>query len=111
MLPIPVLIIGILLMGTITLILRAFPALVPQRLLRQRWLLALNYALPMAVMTILIMASLNYFSESYEPSRFIAEIIAIIFVLISYIRWNNVFISLAVGIGTLNGVLTLMQSM
>ncbi len=109
MLPTALLVIAIILMGAITLILRAFPALVPQRLLRQRWLLALNYALPMAVMTILILASLNYFSESYSASRFISEIIAIVFVLISYIRWNNVFISLAIGIGTLNGMLALIQ--
>lgn len=81
MLPTGLLITGIILMGVITLILRAFPVLVPQRLLRQRWLLALNYALPMAVMTILIMASLNYFSDGYSASRFISEIIAIIFVL------------------------------
>lgn len=109
MLPTPLLIIGILSMGAITLILRAFPTLVPQRLLRQRWLLALNYALPMAVMTILILASLNYFSDSYSLTRFVSEIIAIIFVLISYIRWNNVFISLAVGIGSLNALLALLQ--
>ena len=109
MLPTPLLLIGIVLMGIITLILRAFPTLVPQRLLRQRWLLALNFALHMAVMTILIMASLNLFSEQFTATRLTAEVIALVFVLLSYIRWNNVFISLAVGIGSLNGLLILLQ--
>lgn len=109
MLPTPLLLIGIVLMGIITLILRAFPTLVPQRLLRQRWLLALNFALPMAVMTILIMASLNLFSEQFTATQLTAEVIALVFVLLSYIRWNNVFISLAVGIGSLNGLLILLQ--
>lgn len=109
MLPTPLLLIGIVLMGVITLILRAFPTLVPQRLLRQRWLLALNFALPMAVMTILIMASLNLFTEQFTTIRLSAEIIALVFVLLSYIRWRNVFISLAVGIGSLNALLSLLQ--
>lgn len=109
MLPIPLLLVGIILMGGITLILRAFPTLVPQRLLRQRWLLALNFALPMAVMTILIMASLNLFTEQFTMTRLSAEIIALVFVLLSYIRWHNVFISLAVGIGSLNALLLLFQ--
>ncbi|GAA5094727.1 AzlD domain-containing protein [Wohlfahrtiimonas larvae] len=109
MLSTPLLLIGIILMGMITLILRAFPTIVPQRLLRQRWLLALNFALPMAVMTILIMASLNLFTEQFTMTRFSAEIIALVFVLLSYIRWRNVFISLAVGIGSLNGLLILLQ--
>lgn len=109
MLPTPLLLIGIILMGVITLILRAFPTLVPQRLLRQRWLLALNFALPMAVMTILIMASLNLFTEHFTMTRLGAEIIALVFVLLSYIRWHNVLISLAVGIGSLNGLLLLLQ--
>lgn len=109
MLPTPLLLVGIILMGGITLILRAFPTLVPQRLLRQRWLLALNFALPMAVMTILIMASLNLFTEQFTMTRLIAEIIALVFVLLSYIRWHNVFISLAVGIGSLNAILLLLQ--
>lgn len=109
MLPTPLLLIGIILMGGITLILRAFPTLVPQRLLRQRWLLALNFALPMAVMTILIMASLNLFTEQFTMTRLSAEIIALVFVLLSYIRWHNVFISLAVGIGSLNAILLLLQ--
>lgn len=109
MLPTPLLLVGIILMGGITLILRAFPTLVPQRLLRQRWLLALNFALPMAVMTILIMASLNLFTEQFTMTRLSAEIIALVFVLLSYIRWHNVFISLAVGIGSLNAILLLLQ--
>lgn len=109
MLPTPLLLVGIILMGGITLILRAFPTLVPQRLLRQRWLLALNFALPMAVMTILIMASLNLFTEQFTMTRLSAEIIALVFVLLSYIRWHNVFISLAVGIGSLNALLSLLQ--
>lgn len=109
MLPTPLLLIGIVLMGVITLILRAFPTLVPQRLLRQRWLLALNFALPMAVMTILIMASLNLFTEQFTTTRLSAEIFALVFVLLSYIRWRNVFISLAVGIGSLNALLSLLQ--
>lgn len=109
MLPTPLLLIGIILMGGITLILRAFPTIVPQRLLRQRWLLALNFALPMAVMTILIMASLNLFTEQFTMTRLSAEIIALVFVLLSYIRWRNVFISLAVGIGSLNALLSLLQ--
>lgn len=109
MLPTPLLLVGIILMGGITLILRAFPTLVPQRLLRQRWLLALNFALPMAVMTILIMASLNLFTEQFTMIRLSAEIIALVFVLLSYIRWHNVFISLAVGIGSLNAILLLLQ--
>lgn len=109
MLPTPLLLVGIILMGGITLILRAFPTLVPQRLLRQLWLLALNFALPMAVMTILIMASLNLFTEQFTMTRLSAEIIALVFVLLSYIRWHNVFISLAVGIGSLNAILLLLQ--
>lgn len=109
MLSTPLLLIGILIMGAITLIQRAFPTLVPQRLLRQRWLIALNFALPMAVMTILIMASISLFKSDVTLIRVLSEFGALTLVLISYIRWSNVFISLAIGIGSLNGFLFLLQ--
>ncbi|ELV07974.1 AzlD domain-containing protein [Wohlfahrtiimonas chitiniclastica] len=111
MLPIPLLLIGILVMGAITLIQRAFPTLVPQRLLRQRWLVALNFALPMAVMTILILSSLDAFSPNPDLFKIFSEALALVLVLLSYIRFGNVFISLAVGIGALNGFLALFAMM
>ncbi len=109
--PLSILLPTIVVMGLITLFLRAFPTIVPKRLLKSPWLIALNFALPMAVMTILILGSLNLFNVGdVSWIKVISELLAIILVLISYILWKNVLISLVVGISSLNGFIYLLNA-
>ena len=45
-------------MSAITFVLRAAPTLLPRKLLESPWLNALNFALPLSVMMVLILAAL-----------------------------------------------------
>lgn len=97
--------ISALLMSVITLFLRAFPALVPLKWLDSPILRALNFALPISVMMILILNSLAI-PESSMTDIF-AKVGAMFLVLGSYLWWKNVFVSVIVGVASLNGILYL----
>lgn len=94
-------------MGAVTFFLRAVPAIVPVRYLTSVWLRALNYALPLCVMTLLVLSSLSIDFEKFNHTRLLCEIIALVLVVISYAYKRNVLISMVLGVAALNGALWL----
>lgn len=101
------LIASIIAMGVITFILRAFPTFVPKRILDSHLLRYLNYALPLSVMAVLIIHSMEIDFFAPDLSAIIAKILALLLVLASYGCWRNVFLSVIVGVAALNGFLYL----
>lgn len=101
--------IAIMLMGIITFLLRAFPTFVPKRILDSHLLRYLNYALPLSVMTVLIIHSMGIDFAHPDWLSVIAKIAALLLVLGSYILWRNVFLSVIVGVASLNGLLYLFE--
>ncbi|MBP6862973.1 MAG: AzlD domain-containing protein [Neisseriaceae bacterium] len=101
---------GTVCMGVITFLLRAFPTLVPKAWLRSRLLSALNFALPISVMVVLILASLSLSlkADTFAWPRLSAEVLALATVLLTYVFWRNVFISVIVGVASLNGFIWLL---
>ncbi|MBP6117624.1 MAG: AzlD domain-containing protein [Neisseriaceae bacterium] len=99
---------GTVCMGVITFLLRAFPTLVPKAWLRSRLLSALNFALPISVMVVLILASLSLKADTFAWPRLSAEVLALATVLLTYVFWRNVFISVIVGVASLNGFIWLL---
>ncbi len=99
--------VGIILMGVITFMLRAFPTFVPKRLLDSHLLRYLNYALPLSVMTVLIVHSMEINFSNPDFIGIISKLAALLLVLLSYIWWRNVFLSVIVGVAALNGFLYL----
>lgn len=100
--------IGIVIMGAITFILRAFPTFVPKRVLDSHLLRYLNYALPLSVMTVLIIHSMEIDFSDPDIRGIISKLAALLLVLLSYIWWRNVFLSVIVGVAALNGFLYLL---
>lgn len=101
------LIIAIFIMGVITFILRAFPTFVPKRILDSHLLRALNYALPLSVMTVLIIHSMGIDYTHLDPLNIITKVLALLLVLASYMLWRNVFLSVIIGVAALNGFIYL----
>lgn len=95
-------------MGIITFFLRAFPTLVPKSWLRSRVLTALNFALPISVMVVLILASLSLQTAGFALPRLGAEVLALATVLLTYVFWRNVFVSVIIGVAALNGFIWLL---
>lgn len=102
-------IISIFIMGLITFLLRAFPTFVPKRLLDSHLLRALNYALPLSVMTVLIIHSMGIDFSHPDLLSIFAKLLALLMVLFSYIIWRNVFLSVIVGVAALNGFLYILD--
>ncbi|WP_051396272.1 AzlD domain-containing protein [Ignatzschineria larvae DSM 13226] len=103
------LLIAILLMGLITFLLRAFPTFVPKKVLDSYLLRYLNYALPLSVMAILIIHSMEIDFAAINGALLLAKVGALAFVLGSYIRWRNVFLSVIIGVVALNGLIYLIE--
>ena len=101
------LIISIFLMGIITFILRAFPTFVPRRFLNSHLLRYLNYALPLSVMMVLIVHSMEINFAAPDVMGVISKLGALLLVLLSYIWMRNVFLSVIIGVAALNGFLYL----
>lgn len=95
-------------MGIITFILRALPTIVPKEWLESFLLKLLNFALPMSVMMVLILSSISIDLQALDFIRIFAEIGALLVVLGSYIFWRNVFVSVILGVASLNGFLSLL---
>ncbi len=100
-------VIATLCMGLVTFILRAAPTVVPKRWLQSVLLKALNQALPLCVMIILILASIPLNSENENFVPLLAQVLALILVLLSYMKFRNVLIAMIVGVASLNGILWL----
>ncbi|ELA08400.1 hypothetical protein MOMA_07561 [Moraxella macacae 0408225] len=98
-------IVAIFSMASVTFIIRFMPTFLPKKLLNSPLLLAVNKALPLAVMILLILTSLAWLdnNQQFNPSKLlIAQILALIFVLISYHMFRQLFVSMIVGIVCIN---------
>lgn len=100
---------AVLAMGAVTFAIRAAPLFLPKIWLQSALLKALNFALPLCVMTLLILASLQLKQALVQPLYLLAEVLALLLVLASYMRWRNVLVSMVVGVAALNGWLWLFQ--
>lgn len=102
-------------MALVTLLTRLTPIILPKRLLDVPLLLAVNKALPLSVMTLLILTSLHWQQPKAMPNAMIvslglspllvAEILALLVVLLSYHWKKQLLLSMLVGIASLNGFL------
>lgn len=99
-------------MAAVTFITRAIPALIPQKLLDKPWLHRLNESLPLSVMVLLILTSLTYQDlalsstlASPELHLILAQLGALVLVLLIYHISKQLLVSMVVGIATLNGLL------
>ena len=96
-------------MSAITFVLRAAPTLLPRKWLESPWLNALNFALPLSVMMVLILAALPLQGAVLEQNwrELAAQILALLLVLMVYARWRNVLVAMVTGVGVLNLLLYL----
>lgn len=99
-------------MALVTFLTRITPIILPKRLLDAPLLLAVNKALPLSVMTLLILTSLHWQPQPKPMSMslglsplLVAEILALIVVLLSYHWKKQLLLSMLVGIASLNGFL------
>lgn len=104
-------IMAVLAMGAVTFAIRAAPAVMPKRWLKSNLLMALNFALPLCVMTLLVLSSLHVDAPSRSSYYLLAEILALSLVWLSYRLWRNVLVSMMVGVAALNGWLWLLANM
>ena len=112
------LIFATLAMAAVTFITRALPALIPKKLLDTPWLHRLNESLPLSVMVLLILTSLSYQGlsgntglqaslNSAEVHLLMAQIGALLSVLVVYHLSRQLLVSMIVGIAAINGFLWL----
>ncbi|SNT69572.1 AzlD domain-containing protein [Psychrobacter sp. LV10R520-6] len=108
------LIFATLAMAGVTFITRAIPALIPQKLLDKPWLHRLNESLPLSVLVLLILTSLSYQDlsaniglSSAELHLLLAQIGALLLVLLVYHVSRQLLVSMVVGIAAINGLLWL----
>jgi branched-subunit amino acid transport protein AzlD len=102
-------------MALVTFLTRLTPIILPKRLLDAPLLLAVNKALPLSVMTLLILTSLHWQHPEPMPNAMsmslslspllVAEILALLVVLLSYHWKKQLLLSMLVGIASLNGFL------
>ena len=103
-------------MALVTFLTRLTPIILPKRLLDAPLLLAVNKALPLSVMTLLILTSLHWQPQPKPISMslglsplLVAEILALLVVLLSYHWKKQLLLSMLVGIASLNGFLWLLN--
>ena len=106
-------------MALVTFLTRLTPIILPKRLLDAPLLLAVNKALPLSVMTLLILTSLHWQQPKPMPNAIsvslglspllVAEILALLVVLFSYHWKKQLLLSMLVGIASLNGFLWLLN--
>lgn len=94
-------------MALVTFLTRIIPLILPKKLLGSPLFHAVNVGLPLAVMSLLILTSLAWFDKqqlSVSP-LLLAQILALVMVLISYYLWKQLFVSMIIDIASLNGFL------
>ena len=106
-------------MALVTFLTRLTPIILPKRLLDAPLVLAVNKALPLSVMTLLILTSLHWQHPEPMPNAMsmslslspllVAEILALLVVLLSYHWKKQLLLSMLVGIASLNGFLWLLN--
>lgn len=97
-------------MGVVTFVQRALPTLIPKKLLHSPQLKALNSMLPLAVMVLLILASLPVLAllpwtnstASSSMSDLAAQVLALLGVLAVYHRTRHLLLSMLAGIALIN---------
>ncbi|MBF4488502.1 AzlD domain-containing protein [Psychrobacter sp. N25K4-3-2] len=101
-------------MAAVTFITRALPALIPKNMLDTPWLHRLNESLPLSVMVLLVLTSLSYQDlsvrtglQSAELHLLMAQIGALLLVLLVYHLSRQLLVSMVVGIAAINGLLWL----
>ena len=112
------LVIAILAMAAVTFVIRALPALIPKAYLDTPWLHLLNSYLPLCVLILLILTSLqlpifSHIDEAGDNSNntlLLSQLVALATVLISYHYFRQLFVSMVIGIAVLNGCLWLFTS-
>lgn len=111
------LIMATLAMAAVTFVTRALPALIPKKLLDTPWLHRLNESLPLSVMVLLILTSLSYQDltkntglNSAEVHLLMAQIGALLLVLLVYHTSRQLLVSMVVGIAAINGFLWLFDT-
>lgn len=105
-------ILAALAMGMVTFVQRALPTLIPKKLLNSPQLKALNSMLPLAVMVLLILASLPLLallpwtsSQNTADSSItdlVAQMLALLGVLVVYHRTRHLLLSMLAGIALIN---------
>ncbi len=104
------LIFATLAMAVVTFIIRVMPVILPKKFLTSPLLLAVNRGLPLAVMCLLVLSSLQWVDSSQNfviSPMLIAQGLALIVVLLSYHLFKQLFVSMIIGIASLNGFLWL----
>jgi len=104
-------------MAAVTFVTRALPALIPKKLLDTPWLHRLNESLPLSVMVLLILTSLSYQDlsantglNSAELHLLMAQVGALVLVLLVYHISRQLLISMIVGIAAINGLLWILSN-
>ncbi|MDN6275463.1 AzlD domain-containing protein [Psychrobacter sp.] len=104
-------------MAAVTFITRVLPALIPKKLLDTPWLHRLNESLPLSVMVLLILTSLSYQDLTLtaaihrtEIHLLMAQIGALLLVLLTYHLSRQLLVSMVVGIASINGLLWLFSN-
>lgn len=100
---------AIAVMGGITFVLRALPLAAHRPLSRSRLAGALNRRLPLCVMVVLLLVSLK--GTPLEPVLLASELLALVVVALSYLRWRNPLVSVVAGVAALNGLNALMAAL
>lgn len=86
-----------------TLLCRLLPLLLPDSWLRMPWLESLNRALPLSIMLILILSSIQIERNGIVSVSAIAyQLIAMSAVFLFYRKTTNTLLSVVVGVGSLN---------
>ena len=108
---------AILAMAAVTFVIRALPALIPKAYLDTPWLHRLNIYLPLCVLILLILTSLQLpidttiakdaANNAANNRLLLAQLTALAGVLLSYHYFRQLFVSMVVGIAILNGCLWL----
>lgn len=84
---------------------RFFPEFLPKKVLSSPILHKLNQMLPFAIMLLLVLTSLSFPDGHENTMLLIAQLLALVCVVVSY-RWlKNTLLSVALGIMSLNGFL------
>lgn len=89
-------------MGGITFLLRALPLAAHKGLARSRLATELNRRLPVCVMVVLLLVSLN--GTPSQPGLLVSELLALGAAGITYLRWRNPLLSVVIGVAALNGI-------
>ena len=99
------LVLAILVMALITFFTRITPVVLPKRWLDSAVFHAVNQGLPLAVMVLLVLTSLTWLDHQqhfYVSKLLVAQIFALLTVLISYHCFKQLFVSMIIGIASLN---------